>query len=260
MKSYINIIGLLVLFSCASQQKANPKKLAKIYSKKGTGDLINKDYTEALGNLMKAYKYNPEDDEINNNLGMAYYFKKNTNKAVIHLKKALDINPKNIDAKMNIATIYMNMGQHAKAEKVYLDSVQTDLTYRGHFRTYYNLSIIEETKNNSVMAREYLKKSVSENELYCPAHFKLGQMDLAANNYEGALEHFKSASGGSCQKEAVAHYYQAVSHLKLGQFESARFKFAEIVSRFPDTEYSKKSKTKLSSFQSIINKTQRTSF
>ena len=133
-----------MLFSCASQQKANPKKLAKIYSKKGTSDLINKEYTEALGNLIKAYQYNPEDDEINTNLGMAYYFKRNTAKAVIHLKKALEINPKNIDAKMNIATIYMNMGQLAKAEEIYLNSIKTDLTYRGHFRTYYNLSIIEE--------------------------------------------------------------------------------------------------------------------
>ena len=260
MKSATILLSLLFLFSCASQDKVNNKKMAKLYSKKGTNDLILKNYTEALGNLLKAVEYDDENDEIHNNLGMAYYFKKNKDKAIFHLKKSILLNPKNIDAKMNIATIYMNDGDHAKAEAIYKKSIEEDLTYTGHFRTYYNLSLIEEARNNPEKVKYYLKKSIAENQMYCPSHFKLGQVAIQEKDYYSAVDHFKSASGGTCQKEPIAHYYQAISHLKLRQYESARFKLEEIVSRFPNSEYKRKAENKLASFQAIINQPERVQY
>ena len=260
MKSYNILLILFLLFSCASSQKTKEKKMAKVYTKKGTSELIVKNYTEALNSLTQANSLDPSNDEILNNLGMAYYFKRNTPKALVFIKKAVLINPKNIDAKMNMATIYMNSGDHRKAEEIYLASIKTDLKYKGHFRTYYNLAMIEEARGNESKMIEYLNNSIAENDFYCPAHFKLGQIEISKNSYRKALEHFKSSSSGSCQREAIGHYYQAVTHLKLRQYQSAKFKFEEIITRFPETNYGKKAEKKLASFQSIVNQPSRVNY
>lgn len=247
----------LILVSCASNSKEKEEKISHIYFKQGTKELVEKNYTFALTNLLKAAEHDPQNTEIQNNLGMAYYFKKRPDKALTHLNEALKIDPKNIDAKANIATIYMETGDLKKAETIYKNIIEKELTYPYHFKTYYNLGLIEEKRNHPEKARVYYKKSIEESSIYCPPRFKIGSYLMEIKKYKQALAHFKAASNGACSETAEPHYNQALAHLKLKEYDSARFKFQEIISRFPDSPYKEISEEKLASFRSIINKLER---
>ncbi len=108
-----------VLASCASQNKkelSSAQKKAKLYFSQGTRNLVAQDYTKALSNLMEAVALDPDNSEIHNNLGMAYFFKNSRQKAVAHIKRSIQLDHKNTDAKLNLATIYMNEGNLSQAE------------------------------------------------------------------------------------------------------------------------------------------------
>lgn len=250
----------LILASCASQSTQSDKKLAGIYFRKGTQDLVIKDYTSALDNLLKAAQNDPNNAEIHNNLAMAYMFKNREADAMAHLKKALILDPKNTDAKINIATIYLNGNELAKAKAIYEESLSSDLTYKGHFRTYYNLGIIAEKSDQTSAAIKYFKASIKEASTYCPAQLKLGDYETQTRNYAGALSYYKAASQGSCSNDPLPHYQQALAYLSLKQYDNAQFKFKEIISRFPNSEYRDMAKDKLSSFQSLMNQSEKTAY
>src|SRR5690606_15241113 len=106
------ILAIWLVTGCSSQsiEKPNEKK-ADLYYGQGTTDLYAKNYTQALKNLLKADELTPNNSKIQNNLGMAYYFKEQEKLALFHLTRAAEIDPTNTDAKMNIATIYFNSGK-----------------------------------------------------------------------------------------------------------------------------------------------------
>ncbi|MCY4524401.1 MAG: hypothetical protein OXB84_06655, partial [Halobacteriovoraceae bacterium] len=91
---FASVIILLVLTGCgsvATKKKSLSEQKADLFYSHGTQKLVAKEYTEALDYLIKANAISPWDSRINNNLGMAYFFKKKNNKAMTHLKKALEI-------------------------------------------------------------------------------------------------------------------------------------------------------------------------
>ena len=120
-KILITLGFLLFLLGCATSPKEeNEMKKAEILYNIGTTKLQNGEYTQGLSSLMKAYELSPDSSKINNNLGMAYYLKDSLPNAGKHFKKAVDIDPKNIDALNNLASYYFRVNNITKAKDIYL--------------------------------------------------------------------------------------------------------------------------------------------
>ncbi len=254
MKFILSTLILVTLLSCATnkdkdQESATVKK-AKLYYNKGTADLLNKDYTIALKHLLDSHALNPNDSKTLNNLGMAYYFKKRPQTAIRFIKKSIEIDPKNTDARMNLATIYTNSNELNEAEKQYM-TVLDDLTYQGQYKTYYNLALLHLKKNQRAKALTYFKQSLNENSQYCPAHYKLGEMFFNKGQYNLALDKFKSASAGVCYDNPMPVYHQAVTYMKLKEFGTAKLKLEEILERFSLTKYETMARKKLKVLSNI---------
>src|SRR5690606_22208825 len=115
IKSAIFLFALLVLCSCSSSKKKLEDKRAALFFGAGTQSLIDQKYTDALNSLLKANQLNPGNPEILNNLAMAYYFKGQTDLAIKTLNETLRIDPKNSDAKTNLASIIYRHGEVEKA-------------------------------------------------------------------------------------------------------------------------------------------------
>ncbi|MFL5786114.1 MAG: tetratricopeptide repeat protein [Bacteriovoracaceae bacterium] len=247
VKSVLNIllaVVVLTLVSCSSRPKEMNKK-AQLYFNAGTSSLINKEYTEALTNLLKANELEKNNPDVLNNLGMAYYFKGDLNLALKCLKNSLELNPKNSDAKHNIASILFEQGQIGDAERLYKE-VLTDLTYEKQARTYYNLGILElEKKHDPVEAERYFRSSLKESEDYCPSHYKLGSIYYARHEYNKAYRSFREATMGTCFNSPAAHYQQALSLIELRKYSDARVKLDEIQNRFAKTTYAVKARSKM---------------
>lgn len=247
MKFLMTIIIVFSLFSCASNkvEEISPReKKANLYYGQGTAELLNKNYTVALKHLLDAHSLNPNDSKICNNLGMAYYYKKRPQIAIKFVKKALKIDPKNTDARINLASLYAHINQDKEAEKHYL-LVLEDLTYQSQFKTYYSLAALYIKKNDYPKAITYLKQSINENDQYCPAHYKLGELFFKERRYNLALEKFKDASKGVCYDNPQPVYQQALALIELRDYGMAKLKLEEILERFALSEYERKARRKL---------------
>ena len=239
MKGVIIFCLLGTLFSCSTGQKKKAvTKKAELYYGHGTDNLISKNYSKALELLLKANELDPNNSKILNNLAMAYYLKKQSQTAINLLKKSIDINPKNSDARNNLAGIYYDTKNYESAKKQYL-LVEKDLIYPHQYRTYYNLSLIEERNRNFPKMLHYLNKSKNERDDYCPTHIKLGKYYLQNQNYAQAIKSFKSGSKGTCYKHPNSTYYLAQTWEKLSENQKAIDKYIEVVSTFPKTSFAK---------------------
>lgn len=244
VKSLVNL--LLVLFfitSCATHDKKAKK--SEIYFAAGTQSLMQKQYTDALKSLLAANELTPDKTEILNNLAMAYYFKGEQDMAIKTLNHALKVDEKNSDAKVNLASIYYKNGQYDQAEKLY-KNVAKDLTYDKQARNFYNLGLLEMSyKKDFVAAEHYFKKSIKEDDNYCPSYYQLGMIQYQRRQFNTALKNFKEATMGTCYESPAPHYYQALVLIEQQRFVDARLKLDEIETRFGQTTYAAKARTKV---------------
>lgn len=245
--------ALMILTSCASKNNVKNKQ-SDLYFSAGTQSLMSKDYTDALKNLLRANELKPDNSEILNNLGMAYYFKGETNLAIKSLNRSLEIDDGNSDAKVNLASIYYRAGKVSEAEKLY-KNVLKDLTYDKQARTLFNLGLLElHNKKNTVSAENYFKKSIKEDDNYCPSYFHLGLLQYQRKQFSSALKNFKEATMGTCYESPAPHYYQALSMVGLRRFEEARIKLDEIDTRFKKSVYAVRARAKVIELNEIENR------
>lgn len=235
------IIYLLIFLfiSCASSDKKEvspEKKKANIYYNQGTNELIQKNYTTALRHLLEAKALDPNNPQILNNLGMAYYFKKRPELAIRTIKQAIKNDPKNMEARINLGTIYTNIGRYIEAKNQYA-IVSENLTYPKQFKTYFNLGVLNLKQGRKSLALNYFQQSLNENENYCPASVQLGNMYFDSKDYKKSLEYYKKASQGVCYNNPDPIYKQAQALIKLKKYGSAKMKLEEILERFSLTEY-----------------------
>jgi type IV pilus assembly protein PilF len=250
----LSLLAMLLLTSCASRKDDLDIKQAGLYFGAGTQSLMDRQYTEALKNLLQANKLDPENSDILNNLGMAYYFKGEKELAVRTLNAALKINPDNSDAKVNLASMYFKEGRFADAEKIY-KQVLKDLTYDKQARTLYNLGLIElQSNKDNVAAENYFKRSIKEDDNYCPAYNHLGLVQFSRRQFNSALKNFKEASMGTCVDSPGPHYYQALSLIELRRYDEARLKLDELSTRFKKSDYARKALQKAIELTTIENK------
>lgn len=245
---FLLIILSVILASCASQkdiEKTPTQKKAMIYYSEGTQQLINQEYTKALKNLLEANKLLPNDSKITNNLGMAFFFKGNKQRAVSYIKKSIELDKTNTDARINLATIHMNMGELGLAEVQYKEILK-DLIYEGQFKTYYNLGILNLKRGQKHQAINYFKQSINTFENYCPSHFELGKIAMDSGSYEKALQYFKDAGMGVCYNNPEPIYMQSLALIKLGQYSKAQDKLEAILGRFEKSKYAVMARKKLS--------------
>lgn len=241
MKSKALFLTLAALFlaSCASNADrplTTEEKKAEAYYSRGTTDLVNKDYTKALSHLLKAKEYDPKDSKTRNNLGMAYFFRNQLPLAEQELKEATELDSKNSDARLNLGSLYLSQNR-LKEARVQFEKVELDLVFPNQFRNYYNLAILSLKEGDRRMSFEYLSKSIKEKNDYCAAHYKLGELHAEEYRFKQALEAFRESGKGTCVNEPAPHYQQALALVNMNKPLEAKRKFQEIAEKFSKTRF-----------------------
>lgn len=239
------LILLISLISCASSKKVEDPsaKKAEIYYNHGTQALMTQEYSKALKNLLQANSLKSNDSRIHNNLGMAYFFKNKLSPAIRHLKLSVSYDPKNTEARLNLATVYMHAKKYNESQMQF-DIVLNDLTFEGQFKTYFNLGILSLRMNDQLKAINYFKQSLDESSSYCPANYQLGNIYFKRGQFEKALQNYQAASKGTCYDSPGPHYKQAISYMELKKYDFAQDKLKEILERFSNK----------GSYQALANK------
>jgi len=104
---------------------------AEKYNQEGFVNFQQQKYDEAIASYEKAVQLNPKAAAAYNMIGMAYRFKYNKSggpefrqKEMAAFQKAIEIDPHNWVAMINLATDYYDEGQKAKAAVLYKTALE----------------------------------------------------------------------------------------------------------------------------------------
>jgi Tfp pilus assembly protein PilF len=243
---FLYSLGALLASGCASSpHRDSPnERRADALLRAGIDALERQSYTEALGSLLEANRFNPKNVEVWTDLGVAYAGKKDSAKAEDCWRKALALDSHHTDARLNLGILYMN-AKHYKEAEHQLKEAQKESTYRGLDQVAYQLSELYFAQNKPLLAEQQLKTATRENPTNCNAWQKLGFLQEGRGDYAEATQSFKGATTGVCYKNPRGQYELATLYLKGQQIPEAKSKLLEIIQHFPTSEWAAKSEETL---------------
>jgi type IV pilus assembly protein PilF len=234
------------LLGCASGEIRQQQ--AQLHLRIGTSLLIKGHYPQALSELLEAEKLDPTEPVIQNNLGLAYFVRREYGLSESHIKKAISFSPGYSDAKNNLGRVYIEQARYDDAISELLP-VTKDLTYPSPEKCFVNLGLAYLKKGDMGNAQKMYKKSIESNSRFCPGYNYLGQAYFQQQKYEDAIQSFDTALSLCNSNYDEAHYYSALSYYKAGQKEKAEARFQEVIKLYPNSEYAAKSKSMLKIIQ-----------
>jgi protein O-GlcNAc transferase len=236
----------LALAGCASTppgMSPNERK-ADALLQEGVDAINRKSFVEALRALLQADKYNPKSALILTDLGVTYAGMNEFGKAEENWRKALAVDPKHNDARLNLGILYLSTRHYSEAERM-LKEAQKDLAYASADQVAYELSVLYLAQNKPLLAEEQLKIAVRDRPANCAAWLQLGMMQKERGDYAEAARSMKGATTGVCYKNPQAHYELATLLLKAQELPQAKAKLLEIIQLFPTTVWAEKSEATL---------------
>ena len=163
---------------------------------------------------------------------------------------ALEKTPNHRGAIMCKALVFISEKKYEDARQQY-EVVLEDLTYEAQYKTYYNLGLLYYNLNQKSKALSYFKQSLNEKKDFCGSHFYIGQINYEQGHFKKALKSYLSSGYGMCYNNPKPIYHQALSYIKLKQYDNARLKLEEILDRFKNTDFQQKAEKQIQTLNSL---------
>jgi Tfp pilus assembly protein PilF len=241
MKScYVTVVVLafIACFGCAALEAS--KKKASYHYQMGLSFLAEGNYTRALVELTEAEKLTPDDPNLLNYLGQAYFFKKKYELAEQKYLHALEYRPSFSEVRNNLGVDYLEMKRWDDAIKQ-LTIVTNDIFYQNIDDANMNLALAYFGKGDNDTALSILRPVVARNPRNPVVRFNLGRVYFSSDKVGLAVAEFKKAIDLN-KNYAKAHYNLALAYLKLQDTTSARTEFREVLRIDSDSEIGQLSK------------------
>ena len=244
------IVIILSVSACTNKQKLKEQRaLAHLHLKIGTGYLTQGNLPLAIKELRIAQDLDPTNPSIMNNLGLAYYLRKELTLAKNQFEGALRQRPTFTEVRNNLARVHIDQKTYPAAIKELKIATQ-DLVYTKPEKTWNNLGYAYLKTKAFEPAREALRKAIDLNRKYCPAYTMYGKAYYEEKKFGKAADSLDQAvrkRQSSRFDEPV--YYSALSHMKIGQMDEARAKLNEVIASYPDSPFAQKARSILKMIQ-----------
>ena len=215
MKFFCLLFVLFCLSACLTQKK-NVKK-SDDHHKIAIGLLKSCDKPRALSHLLKAIQLNPKDFIIRNTLAAVYYSMKEYKKAIAEYKNILKIKPELTEAKVSLARIYIDLNQPDRALQL-IESAEKDMTYNDALKLITYKALANYEKKKYIKAKKGLEEVLSlPRGKTCFYYIHLGKTELALGNKDSAESLLKKAVLQCKKEKPLCHAPQYSAHLFLGQ-------------------------------------------
>lgn len=161
--------------------------------------------------LKKALKILPTDPEINYNLGVAYQQDKfEFEQAIVYFLKAIQLNPKQINAYNNLGNIYLDLKEYDEAKKIYQKILNLQPNY---MKGYSNLGLIYKHEGNLEKTIECYLKALELDPNIPDVYNNLGNALLDQGDFDNALNNYYKAIELNPQFDnAYANYLFALNY------------------------------------------------
>jgi type IV pilus assembly protein PilF len=221
LRRFLPAIFLVSVFAgCAhNQERANQ---AAFYTKLGISNLLSDNCTEALRYLLEAEKREPDNAELQNSLGIAYYCKGEYQLAVTAYEHAVRLQPDFSEAHNNLGAAYATLGNYDRAIQSF-DKAISNLLYQTPERAWQNKGDAHAARFDSKQAIHAYQRAIAiamprahARDVVCVSHNRLGGVHMRDKNYAEAVRELNSAIR-LCPKYAEPHAQLSNAYLRLGR-------------------------------------------
>lgn len=179
------------------------------------------DFREASAQFALAAKWNPNQEGLNYNLGLAYYKSESYKEAIPALENELKIAPTNIAIKQLLGLSYFMTNDYARASTLLTDVVAVKSQDAAlHYPL--ALSLLKDGKLEA--ATRVIEQMVTVGGNSPQLHILLSQAHYERGEVDKALEELRTALSLD-NKVRLAHFYTGLIHLKAGKFPDAAREF-----------------------------------
>lgn len=236
----ITRLFIITLLMTACATNPNEKKQAYNHFKIGVTKVNEGQYGAGLEQLLAANRLNPDDALILNHLGLAYFFLKEYEHAIVNFKKALDIKPAYSEVHNNLGRAYLEIMDFRLARK-HLSIAASDLTYKQKDKVWVNIGLTYFMQNQFKTAEKYFLKAISVNRANCLAYNYFGRTQIELEKYKKANKALDQAVY-HCRKTGFdePHYYGAISLFRMGYKSKAIARLQEGRRLYPNGPNKKK--------------------
>jgi len=174
-------------------------------------------YQEALQRGDLAIRQNPMDASARRSYSYPLIFTGRYSEAINQLEQAIAINPRQLPAYFELASLYRRLNQEEMAIAIYQRVLEYDAN---NARAYLRLCETYAAAGLFIEAEPFCQTALDIDPAYADAHRMQGQLRYSRRNYEGSIESFNTCI--SLGSEAIECYYiRGLAHYFLGQCDEA---------------------------------------
>ena len=200
---------------------SNGSETPIIYNILGASYSLTSNHLDAIYAYQKAYKLDPNNEEILRNMGKSYSKIEQDNKAYDCFEKANSIKPNNPDAIFGMGLIDLKKKKFQNS----INKFKLAIKFNNNFhQAFYNLAIAQNQIGSFLEAQNNYLKAIKINQNYYQAYNNLGSILIKTKKTYEAIEFLKRAI------EIKPEYIQSltnlgVAYLSLKKYEDALIYF-----------------------------------
>ncbi len=231
------LLGMLLTTVCltsACTLSEEARKKESYHYQMGLSYLGEDNITGALVELTEAEKIVPDNPELLNYLGMAYFRKNKFDIAEQKYLKALKLRPVYSEARNNLGVNYLEMKRWDDAIQQ-LKIVSEDIFYQNQEAATINLGLAYFGKGDYQEALSIFRTALTTNPVDPRLWLNLGRVYFALDKTDLAITEYKKAA--EIQKDyANAYYYLGLAYVKVKDNNPASAAFKDVLRIAPDSE------------------------
>jgi Flp pilus assembly protein TadD len=191
MRFLLILIWFVFLLSCAPTTKEGQVKDWLYYYDFGMSALSAKNYSEAIANFFTATQKAPNEPKVWNALGIAYMEVFEYEKAESAFRRALEVDKKFTEARLNLGVMYFRKKDYENALREIRTALADEAFPHKHIAFYY-LARVYKAIDNQNLYLENLKKATAYNPMFFEAQLELANAYEEMGDYRSALDVYRN--------------------------------------------------------------------
>jgi len=191
MRFLLIFIWFVFSLSCAPTTKKDQVKNWLYYYDLGMSALSAKNYSEAIANFFIATQKAPNEPKVWNALGIAYMEVFEYEKAESAFRRALWVDKKFTEARLNLGVMYFRKKDYENALREIRTALADEAFPHKHIAFYYLARIYKALDNRSLYL-ENLRKATAYNPMFFEAQLELANAYEEMGDYRSALDVYRN--------------------------------------------------------------------
>jgi tetratricopeptide (TPR) repeat protein len=191
MRFLLILIWSVFFLSCAPTTKEGRVKDWLYYYDLGMSALSAKNYSEAIANFFIATQKAPNEPKVWNALGIAYMEVFEYEKAESAFRRALVVDKKFTEARLNLGVMYFRKKDYENALREIRTALADEAFPHKHIAFYY-LARVYKAIDNQNLYLENLRKATAYNPMFFEAQLELANAYEEMGDYRSALDVYRN--------------------------------------------------------------------